>query len=256
MARKGRSKIKVANKKSRFGRVLSYGALCSGLLFVCIFTLKVMPADILLIKSIQIIGNLQRVEPSNLQHAVAGISKMGFFSTDVKLLKGIIENIPWVSSVSVRRIWPDKLQLNIKEQIAIARWNEDRLLNSDGHLFFPGIDNIPENIPYLSGPEGKQETLLVQYNELESILADSELKIKKLIINNRRAMQLELENGVRILFGQVNDISNDISDAQAALTRFVRAYHGGLSKRINDVDSIDMRYTNGFSVRWKDSVQS
>ena len=64
MAVKAKSKFKVAKKKSRIKRILPYGAMCGGLLFIFVFIVKVMPGDVLLIKNIQIIGNLQKIEPS------------------------------------------------------------------------------------------------------------------------------------------------------------------------------------------------
>ena len=51
---------------------------------------------------------------------------------------------------------------------------------------------------------------------------------------------METANGVQIRLGR------ELVDAR--LTRFIDAYRRGLSKELADVASIDLRYSNGFSV--------
>ena len=61
----------------------------------------------------------------------------GFFRFDVKGLKSDLEELPWVDKASISRLWPNTLSLNLREQVAIAYWNDERLLNSRGEIFSP-----------------------------------------------------------------------------------------------------------------------
>ena len=47
----------------------------------------------------------------------------------------LIEALPWVARVSVRRTWPDAVSLYITEQVPVARWNSQQLLNAAGQPF-------------------------------------------------------------------------------------------------------------------------
>ncbi len=42
-------------------------------------------------------------------------------------------------------------------------------------------------------------------------------------------------------------------DGYQRLLRFVRFYHRALQGRTAEVELVDLRYSNGFAVRWKDA---
>lgn len=203
--------------------------------------------NVLPIKTVNVVGELKWVQQAGLKAAMLGKVDAGFFNINVKSLKQSVENMPWVRTVSVRRVWPDSIELNIKEQQPTARWGERYLLNSAGLLFRPNSNNIPMDLPVLIGPEGQHKQLLRKYQALRSLLSEAHLRIAALNISDRRAMELKLDNGIRLLFGRVSEAS----DAQTAVKRFVKACKNGLAKRLVNIELIDLRYTNGFSVRWK-----
>lgn len=206
-----------------------------------------VPGNVLPIKTVKVVGDLKWVKQAGLKTAMLDKLDAGFFNINVKSLKQSIEQMPWVRTASVRRIWPDRIELNIKEQQPVARWGERYLLNSDGLLFRPNSNNMPKDLPVLIGPEGQHQQLLRQYQELQSLLSETKLRIVVLNVSDRRAMELKLDNGIRLLFGRINETS----DEHTAIERFVKAYKNGLAKRLAKIELIDLRYTNGFSVRWK-----
>ena len=65
-------------------------------------------------------------------------------------------------------------------------------------------------------------------------------------MNERRAWSLRLANGLQLGLGR--------NDIHLRLLRFVRVYAEVLKPRLEAIDSVDLRYTNGFAVRWHDGL--
>ena len=60
-----------------------------------------------------------------------------FFAFDVSEAKQSLEQHPWIRRVSVKKVWPDMLVLDIQEEVAIARWGDGQLINQFGEIFEP-----------------------------------------------------------------------------------------------------------------------
>ena len=37
-------------------------------------------------------------------------------------------DMPWVADISIRRVWPDKLNMVVTERVPLARWGDDVLM--------------------------------------------------------------------------------------------------------------------------------
>ncbi len=167
----------------------------------------------------------------------------GFFNINVDAVRDRLLEIPWVNTATVRRVWPDTLQIVIVEQLPIARWGAGGLVNSQGQLFFPLPETYPLGLPELQGPVDSQTSVAVRYREMEKELDALALHINRIVLDERRSWKIEMDSGVTLLLGRVND--------NARLTRFAQLYPVALAARAADIDQVDLRYTNGFSVRWK-----
>ena len=114
----------------------------------------------------------------------------------------------------------------------------------------PAMEQLPDEIVHITGPEGMYETLVEHYNVLSVMTADLGLQIANIDVNDRRAMRVTLSNGVQLFLGRVRDTS----DSGTEMMRFVRAYKATLAPQIDRVQFVDLRYTNGVAVRWKQQV--
>lgn len=196
------------------------------------------------IRSIQIIGDLHHLSKAQLQDIVASHATGGFFNVDVGSIQRAVTELPWTDSVSVRRVWPDSLHIRVTEQVPFARWGEKGLLNARGELFYPESDDIPSGLPDFHGPEGQEGAVMSAYRDMSRALAPVGLRITKLVLDERRAWLLELDNGIELKLGRV--------DHYPRLVRFVRVYPKLLAGKAEAaVRSVDFRYTNGFAVLWK-----
>lgn len=151
-----------------------------------------------------------------------------------------------MNQAAVRRVWPDVVEVEIREQKALARWGGTALVSEEGKVFAPPVTEWPEGLPTFLGPEGTPGGMAAHYRELREVLTPVGLKMSSLTMNDRRALTMELDNGVQVLLGR--------SDQQSRLERFVRAYPLVVEGNVATVGQVDLRYTNGFSVIWKTQV--
>ena len=251
----GARKIKQQQHESRLAQILSGHRLkqlaLGSMLIVCgLFIYNLYLPTTLPFKKIQVFGTLQWVDKEELNKLVLQDIDGGFFSLDVKGLKQNIEQLAWINSVSIRRVWPDVLQVMITEQQPVAMWNNESIINRNGELFMPALDQFPEEMVQITGPAGMYETLVEHYKALSVMTADLGLRITNNNVNDRRAMKLTLSNGVQLFMGRVRDTS----ESGTEMMRFVRAYKATLAPQIDRVQFVDLRYTNGVAVRWKQQL--
>lgn len=228
----------------------SHGSRLFGVLFVLTFIslliwggMFLSHPDTLPIKQVRIEGDFTRLSPVDLQLLVTDKVRGGFFNLDVDAVRLALLEEPWVSEVTVKRIWPDALRVIVIEQIPVIRWKESGLLNASGKYFAPDIITIPAGLPLLSGPAGTEVNLLNRFNAVQERVQLIGFKIVSLTLNERRAWSFQLNNGIKVVLGR--------RDFEERLNRFLTLIPTTISGRIGQTESVDMRYTNGFSIRWK-----
>lgn len=209
------------------------------MVIVTSFVWMMKPAT-LPIRQVHIEGEFRRLDTFRLQELVTDKVRGGFFNIDVAAIRNALVALPWVNDVSVHRVWPDGLRVIVNEQLAVVRWNETGLLNEQGHYFSPEKDTFPNDLPLLEGPEESQELLLERFKLLKQTYG---LSVVRLQLNQRRAWNFELENGLSVVLGR--------RDFESRIERFVNVVINNLGEKLSQAREIDMRYTNGFAVRWK-----
>ena len=211
--------------------------------FIAWGILQLQRPDVLPIKKIQALGTFDHVDESMLRTVVAGTGEAGYFSVNIDRVQRAVEELPWVAQASVSRLWPDTLAINIQEQKAYALWAKGGIVNQHGVLFFPQQKTYPAALPVFDGPVGMQRNMTEHYQQASKVIAPLNLHIQKLSMDSRRAVSLQLSNGIRVILGR--------DDLQGRLQRFARVYKKVLAARANDIARIDMRYSNGLSVGWR-----
>jgi len=222
------------------GGVMVVGVL-GGLLGFTVWQLA--QPDTLPIQQVQVKGEFRYLDKQHLYKKIAGLASAGFFNVDVRAVKQAAEEMPWVDTASVRRIWPDTLRIDIREQIPLARWQSSGMVNRHGDVVLLANADELQKLPVFNGPKGTAKILAQRYQHLSAPLADVELAVVALTLSERRAWQVLLNNGMELLLGRA------MQDVQ--LARFTRAYRSVLAKKRESIQSVDLRYTNGFAVRWK-----
>lgn len=198
------------------------------------------------VKSVLIQGEMAHVSREALRQAVTPHVEDGFLRVDISTIRQAVEALPWVHHAAVRRKWPSTLMVEITEQRALARWGKEGLVNPEGGMFTATAEGALATLPLLHGPTNSQKLLVESYREMQRMLKPVGLHIDRLELTQRRAWQLTLDNGITLLLGR--------KESYPRLLRFVRVYPRVLAKRTEQIKRIDLRYTNGFAVRWREGA--
>ncbi len=219
------------------------------LLVITVFSLLLWGAmyltnpDTLPIKQVRIEGDFTRLSPVDLQLLVTDKVRGGFFSLNVDAVRLALLEEPWVSEVTVQRVWPDALRVIVIEEIPAVRWGESGLLNHEGKYFAPEPSTIPLDLPVLNGPKGTEVILLERFNSMQERVKSIGFNIAAILLDERRAWSFFLTNGIKVVLGR--------RDFEQRFERFLNLIPTTLSGRVEQTESIDMRYTNGFAIKWK-----
>lgn len=197
------------------------------------------------IHQIVVSGERQFVEDEQVRKLIREKHPGSFFELNVEQVHLDLEDMPWIYRASVRKRWPNSLNIYVVEQVAAARWNSDLILNQFGESFPAQAPEL--DLPELFGPGGSEQTALQGYMAMQSLLERAELNIQELTLSERFAWNIKLDNGVRLNLGR-----NEFVDR---LQRFVDLYPL-LKKQQKEVDYVDLRYDTGLAVGWKSDQAS
>src|SRR5690606_5535368 len=122
-----------------------------------------------------------------------------FFSVSADEVRAGLEELPWVRRASVRRVWPDCLEVALEEHVPLARWGEDELVNTYGERF---AGHATRSLPLFFGPAGTEREITLRYARFSEILAPLGSELERVIVTARFAWQLRLANGLHIALGR------------------------------------------------------
>lgn len=166
-----------------------------------------------------------------------------YFSTDLSDIKADLEKRPWVETVAVRRIWPDRLEINIREKKPLAYWSDGRLVSRTGELFVPPNPDVAGRLPRLAGPDERVRDVIRMARTISDKLVAHGLGFAGLALERRGAWTLSLSNGIEVVLGR--------DQVEKRFERFITVYESRLISRSDEVSRVDARYTNGVAVQWK-----
>ena len=195
---------------------------------------------------IRVQGELRNLDRDKLQQALLPAVTSGYFSVDIREIERVLNAFPWVAEVQVARQWPDTLELKIVEQQAVARWGGKALLNDRGEKFASEDLDRFLGLPLIVGPAGMEADLLVRLRSLNQTLENTGLSIASLDLSQRRAWVVKLNSGMEIHFGR--------RDPDLALAHFLALLPKLGENKLAQMQRVDLRYPNGFSVIWKPEV--
>jgi cell division protein FtsQ len=188
-------------------------------------------------------AEFKHVSESDIRAAVGPRLGNGFFALDLDGVQKAVAALPWVESVEARKRWPDTLQLRIYERQPFARWNDKQLISRQGLVFdAPGMDDIGA-LPELHGPDARLAEVVSFYAETQKAFAGTHLRISGVALTQRGSWSVSTASGAQIVIG-------DREQAGRRLHRFLDVYPLLIAGHSDGFAYADLRYTNGFAVRW------
>ena len=193
------------------------------------------------VTKIRIENQWNYVDGEKIKKVVSTKMGTGFFRFDLKGMKHDLESLPWVDEATINRLWPDTVSFNLREQVAIAYWNNEGLLNPKGEIFTPTNLNQVTGVPHLKGPDGSQLRIMEQFEAFNKILKPSGLKLSGIKLSDRGSWSLIVNDSMRITVGR--------SKLNNRLERFIKLYKtNGFNEDYRNSE-IDLRYENGIAAK-------
>jgi cell division protein FtsQ len=194
------------------------------------------------IASIEISGPFQRVSALQIEEAISDAVDVGFVGADLGQIQSRIVALPWIDQARVARRWPNRIAITVTEQVPAAIWGQRGLLNTRGELFMSDARHVPAELPHLSGPDENSAAVAARYLEIRDRLIPAGLDLRRVHLDARGSWEMTLQNGIEIRLGRRSvDERTDL---------FVDIVADIITSRAPDIDYVDMRYGNGFTIGW------
>ena len=179
-------------------------------------------------------------------------------NTDLEQISFRILNNLWVSDVVVRRIWPNKMLVRVKENKVVAVFNKQTFLTEDGNLIRIPLSEkskIESNgdcrLLELEGPMTAIPLMMKHAQLFGNSLSEIGLNLKTLRLTEQYSWEVETVSNLLLRF-RVNYSDSPIS---LRLKNFVRVYPKLKENFTNNLPSnsrikhVDLRYAQGFAVK-------
>ena len=204
---------------------------------------KVLGAMDQQILAVDVKGELVGDSKVAIERAAGNWIGKSYFATDLSEIKDSLERRPWVESAAVRRVWPDRLAIDIREKKPLAYWTDGRLVSRTGELFLPPNPEVAGRLPKLAGPDERVRDVIRMAQTMSEDLVGHGLNFAGLSLEQRGAWTLQLANGIEVVLGR--------DQVEQRFERFITVYETRLASRSDEVSRVDARYTNGVAVQWK-----
>ncbi len=197
------------------------------------------------ISSVALSGEKQVGRDEILKFAgVTGHSSLFFL--DAAAARERLKTNPWIADATVLKLYPGRLQIEIREREAFALWQKEgrvSVISADGTVLEPFIAPRFAELPLVVGAGAEQEAkdFLVLLARYPAIAAQVEASV---LVAQRR-WNLHLKNGVEVLLPEV--------EPERALQTLVTLDR---DKKLlsRDIVAIDLRLADRVTVRLSDAA--
>jgi cell division protein FtsQ len=179
--------------------------------------------------------------------AAAGVTEnSSLLFLDVADARARLEAIPWIAEATVRKLYPDRLQITVTEREAFALWQLNgkiSVIAADGTALSARLEPRLVTLPFVVGPgaAAKARDFLAILDK-HPLIRD---QVRASILVGERRWNLRLKNGIDVRLPE-----NDIEGALRTLARLDREK----SLLSRDITAVDLRLADRLTVRLSDGV--
>jgi cell division protein FtsQ len=194
------------------------------------------------VRQLQVHATFRHVSAAQVRAAVAPSLDAGFFAIRLDRVRDAVAALPWVGQVEVSKHWPDALDITVTEIQPVAHWGEGALLGRDGRIFKVPDAGVVRGLPRFDAPDDRAADVMAFYRTAETDFAPYRLRVAAVDLSARGSWTLVLSNGGRVVVGSERPDQH--------LARFAAALPVLMRGRSDGFVYADLRYSNGFAVRW------
>jgi cell division protein FtsQ len=180
-----------------------------------------------------------------------------FFTLNLREARLAFEAVPWVRHAVVKRVWPNRLMVQLEEHRAAAIWSPDeasarsssgatdKLVNTHGEVFEANLGDVEDQeLITLRGPEGSAGQMLAMAQHLAPVWLGLQATVDELALSGRGSWRVVLDTGAVVELGRGTP-----AEVKARCEQFV-ATVGQLTARYQrPVQYADLRHRDGYALR-------
>ena len=187
---------------------------------------------------------LTATQYESLQQVMDQQKVSSFFTSDLQALRDIGTSLAWVDQVSVSRDWQRGIVVTALPKHAVANFGTERLVDAKGVVFIPADSNdlTQESFATLQGEITQAPVIMQQMQQVNDWYAPLGMQVEDIILSPRMTWLIRFDNGLRVIVDNENTAQKLLNLSQLLGNQ--------LSNRREDIQSIDLRYKNGFTIAW------
>ncbi|MBI5270084.1 MAG: FtsQ-type POTRA domain-containing protein [Burkholderiales bacterium] len=208
-------------------------------------------------RSIRLEGEVTRNNAATLRAIAAPRLAGNYFTLDLQGARRAFEAVPWVRHAVVRRVFPNRLVVELEEHHPVAVWKDedgnDRLVNSHGEVFEANLGDVDEELlPEFAGPDDEAAAAALSlHRALVPLLRPLDLGVTRLAMSRRGSWTMELDNGASLALGRGSE-----AELQARVARFTRTVTQVVSRQRRGWSHADLRHGDGYALTMKGPLAS
>jgi cell division protein FtsQ len=202
------------------------------------------------LRGITVVGDVTHQNAVTFRAQLASRLQGSYLTLNLQDVQHLFESVPWVQRAVVQREFPNRLKVTLREHEAAAWWGEPgggKLVNTHGDVFEANPDDPDaDRLPELAGPNGQSQAVFALYQQVLPVLARLDLGLERLELNSRGSWQIRLDSGAQIGMGrgQPEELLARLNQWSSTYTQLAQRYGPHL-------ESVDLRYPNGYAIRFK-----
>ena len=194
--------------------------------------------------------NVQHVKPKELKKLVIMELNGTALTTDLGPIYKSVLSHPWIKEATVRRIWPNKILVNLVEHNIIGVWSDGRFVTQAGKLLqFDKLQSESINkekncfLLKLDGPNETVTAVLDRARMISKKASKVGLQTTGVQLTNQYDWRVFFSNGMKMELGG----ENLETPLEKRLDNFFNSIEWVRKKIKKDLISVDLRYAQGFA---------
>ena len=194
--------------------------------------------------------NVQHVKPKELKKLVIMELNGTALTTDLGPIYKSVLSHPWIKEATVRRIWPNKILVNLVEHNIIGVWSDGRFVTQAGKLLqFDKRQSESINkekncfLLKLDGPNETVTAVLDKARMISKKAIKVGLQTTGVQLTNQYDWRVFFSNGMKMELGG----ENLETPLEKRLDNFFNSIAWVRKKIKKDLISVDLRYAQGFA---------
>lgn len=197
------------------------------------------------LKRVVLLEPLKYADPASVTDVVRAYGETDLVHVKVVDLAQELAALSWVKDVAVDKKWPDAVEVRVVEREPVVRWGNKAFLDAEGVQFTLPDSFALQQLFTVRGPEGYEQMVLEHYRIFAPWLRAQNIAVDSITLDPRLVWHVGI-GGIDVILGR-DQLSERLRKLVVVNQRVIEPYRPY-------IHSVDLRYQDGFSVRWKDGV--